>query len=101
MPTITDAAHVGPVPALAARLSGRRRQVAFRAALTLAFTGVQAWAILLVRQVELGSGTRVALSAALAAAILTVLDAWRDVWALARTAPAVRGRPGPRHRPAR
>jgi hypothetical protein len=73
----------------------RRPDVAVRAATTLAFTGLQAWAmVLVVQHVALGGAARVALAAALAAAVVTVLDAWREAWRVAG-APA---RPAARHR---
>jgi hypothetical protein len=75
----------------AGRIAASRSDVAVRATITLAFTGVQAWAmVLVVLHVELGGAARLALAAALAAAVITVLDAWRDVWTPAR--------PGARHR---
>ena len=73
------------------RTVGWPPEVAVRGATTLAFTGLQAWAlVLVVLHVELNGAVRLALAAALAAAVVTVLDAWRDVWTVAR--------PGGRHR---
>jgi hypothetical protein len=93
------------MPATAAapgsRIAGRQ-QVAARAATTLVFTGVQAWAIVLVvGHVQFGGAARMALAAVLAAAIVTVLDSWRDVWAAARPAATIGGWLDPRERAAR
>ncbi|HVQ97014.1 MAG TPA: hypothetical protein VMU51_38720 [Mycobacteriales bacterium] len=68
-----------------AAVSRGRPDLASRAVLSVLFTGVQVWAITVaVLHVPVGGAERVALAAALAAAVITVLDAWHELWTRSR-----------------
>jgi hypothetical protein len=70
-----------------AAVSRERPDLTSRMVISVLFTAIQAWAITVaVLHVPVGGVERVALAAALAAAVLTVLDAWREIWAVAHRA---------------
>ena len=78
---------IGPTDAAAPPVSRLRPNLVGRAVITVLFTGVQAWAITVaVLYIPVAGVERLALAAALAASVLTVLDAWRDVWGATRRA---------------
>lgn len=99
MSTATEFRPPAPVrpPTPHPRPAGHRTQVARQAVVTLLFTAVQVWAITaVVLGVPAGGLTRAALAAAMGAAAITVLDAWRDLWPALRR--AARGWRKGRHR---
>jgi hypothetical protein len=68
-------------------VTGGRRDLAVRTALTALFTGVQLWALAVVlHDLPVAGMDRMALAAALAAALVAVVDAWRELWGASRRA---------------
>jgi hypothetical protein len=68
-----------------AAVSRERPDLASRVVLSVLFTGIQVWAIsVAVLHVPVGGVERAALAAALAAAVITVLDAWHELWTRSR-----------------